>query len=377
MKISLRGPFVSALLVTGSVFLLAGCGETVTTTPPTKETMTEVPSTIASSVPSAPNPIPATGYDVTVPIVATDYSQPNHWLNVPPANDKAVDVFYLYPTSWQRMGESAPHYAEIDNPTMLKGSKLVYGRSAIAFEDIANIYAPYYRQDDAGPEFLAMSLEQQKNVVKGIPLTDGMAAFDYYIKNYNQGRPFILASHSQGSNVMIFILADYMKAHPDVYKRMVAAYVIGWTVDKQYLADNPHLKFAEGGDDTGVIISYNTEAPTIPGVNPTIKPGAIAINPINWSREEILAPASENLGSLAMNPDGTPVRDANGKLVAVKNYADAKVDKTKGVLICSTVGQEKLAVGLGPGIYHSYDYPFYFFNLKENAARRVKNFLNK
>ena len=99
---------------------------------------------------------------------------------------------------------------------------------------------------------------------------DAFAAFDYYIKNYNNGRPFILASHSQGSNVMIFLLAEYMKEHPEVYKKMIAAYVIGYSVTDDYLAKNPHLKFAEGADDTGVIISYNTEAPSIPGKNPVV-----------------------------------------------------------------------------------------------------------
>jgi hypothetical protein len=47
-----------------------------------------------------------------------------------------------------------------------------------------------------------------------------------YIKNYNDGRPFILASHSQGPNVMIYLLAEYMKDNPEVYSRMVAAPLI-------------------------------------------------------------------------------------------------------------------------------------------------------
>lgn len=32
------------------------------------------------------------------------------------------------------------------------------------------------------------------------------------------------------------ILAEYMKEHPDLYKRMIAAYVIGYSVTGAYLA---------------------------------------------------------------------------------------------------------------------------------------------
>ena len=35
-----------------------------------------------------------------------------------------------------------------------------------------------------------------------------------------------------------------MKKHPEYLKRMVAAYVIGFSVTKDFLKRNPHLKFA-------------------------------------------------------------------------------------------------------------------------------------
>jgi hypothetical protein len=73
-----------------------------------------------------------------------------------------------------------------------------------------------------------------------------------------------------------------MKEHPEVYERMIAAYVIGYSITEDYLTQNPHLKFATGPDDIGVIISYNTEAPDVAaGVNPVVWPGALVINPIH------------------------------------------------------------------------------------------------
>ena len=56
-----------------------------------------------------------------------------------------------------------------------------------------------------------------------------------------------------------FVLSEYMKAHPEYLKRMIAAYVVGYSITEDYLKANPHLKFAERADDTGVIVSYNTE----------------------------------------------------------------------------------------------------------------------
>ncbi len=305
---------------------------------------------------------------------AVDYSQAQHWLHLPSSVSQAVDVFYLYPTAWQKVNASDPSICEIDNASMLANSKLAYERQATAFEPLGNIYAPYYRQVDLTPP-----PEVRTALANGIPTSDAMAAFDYYIDHFNNGRPFILAGHSQGSNVLVNLLADYMKGHQGVYQRMIAAYVIGYSVTPSYLADNPFLKFAEGSDDTGVIISYNTEAPdTAAGANPVVLPGALAINPITWTRSETPASAAQNLGSIMLKPDGSVVRDAQGNFLKVMNYADARIDLSRGVLICSTADENRLAPGnatFGRGVYHSFDYPFYYYNIRQNAIDRVNSYL--
>lgn len=302
---------------------------------------------------------------------ATDYAKPEHWLSRPAVPTKAVDVFYLYPTVYQKKTKEDLNICNVDNPDMLKISQLAFAYQASAFAPTANLYAPYYRQADAAYT-LQLPLAEQGKVVGGIPATDGLAAFDYYIKNYNQGRPFILAGHSQGSNILLYLLSDYMKQNPKVYARMIAAYVIGYSITPEYLAQNPHLKFAKGPEDTGVIVSYNTEAPQMVGKNPVVLPGALVINPISWTRSEKLAPAEDNLGSIDMGPDGL--------MIFQKAYADARIDKAKGVVICSTVDVEKLSPGnqvFPKGIYHHYDYLFYYFNLRDNAANRTNKFLKE
>ena len=62
---------------------------------------------------------------------------------------------------------------------------------------------------------------------------------------------------------------------------------------------HPHLKFATGESDTGIIFSWNIEGPKNVeenAKNVVVLPGAISINPLNWKLDKTYAPSSENLG---------------------------------------------------------------------------------
>jgi hypothetical protein len=309
---------------------------------------------------------------------ATDYSSTDNWLALPSASDLDVDVFYLYPTTYYRLSPDDPVVCGIDNTLMRTNARSAYYCQATAFETVGNIYAPYYRQPDAASA-LSLSEEDKDELLGGVTKEDVCAAFNYYIKHYNNGRPFILAGHSLGSNMLLYLLAEYMKEHPDVYQRMVAAYVIGYSVTEDYLAENPHLRFAEGADDTGVIISYNTQAAVVEDTNPVVLDGALVINPITWTRDGTTAGAEENLGAILLNPDGTVILDKNGEFQRVMDFADATVDSEKGALICSTVDVDTWGQGhsvFPKGVFHSFDYQFYYYNIRENAANRAKQFFN-
>ena len=79
---------------------------------------------------------------------------------------------------------------------------------------------------------------------------------------------------------MTWLLADYRKAHPQRYKKMTAAYVVGYSATEDFLQKVDHLNFAESLDDTGVIISWNTEGPgNASQHNAVIAEGAISIPP--------------------------------------------------------------------------------------------------
>lgn len=314
-----------------------------------------------------------------------DYAKSENWLALPPSPDKAVDVFYVYPTEYVA-GPNGLVISTIDDPSMVTGAQDALGEQASAFAAIGNIYAPYYRQADASYALSLSTVDTVYNVVSGIPQGDVTAAFDYYIRHYNHGRPFILASHSQGSAVVALLLENYMRDNPAVYAKMVAAYAIGWSFTQDYFNKNPHLRFALGPDDTGVIISYNTQGPLFVGKNPVVFPGAMAINPITWTRTQGLATAGQNLGSLLLKQGGQTVLPAQP---GVMDFADAQVTpinpttsqidptSTTSVVFCHTVVPAALATNsvFTAGVYHDYDYPFYYNNIAANAANRVHRFL--
>ena len=321
--------------------------------------------------------VTACGSSSTVPPVVNsgiDYSKVTTWLALPESITHNVDVFYLSDTAYEKPSTSAPDIGPIDAPSMITGDQAAFQRTATAFAPVANIYAPYYRQVDAMVQ-KSMTPANQVKEVGGVPTTDAIAAFEYYLQHYNNGRPFILAGHSQGSSVLTHLLSVYMKDNPKVYARMIAAYVIGYPITQAYLDQNPFLKFAQGPNDTGVIISYNTEAPTIGGPNPVMLSAqhALVINPITWTRTEAPATAQQSLGSWLPDP-------TTGQLVKVMDYGNAQIDTAKGVLICSSANVAKLAPGnqlLPEGVYHSYDYPFYYFDITANASNRINHFFSK
>ena len=300
----------------------------------------------------------------------TDYSRKDSWLQIPEIT-KDVDTFYIYATSYYESSfeEGAPDYAPLDNPEMLEGAQGEYLTNASVYEESTNVFVPYYRQ--AGMRYAGEIRKKTGNIdaaISGIPYDDISAALDYYFKRCNNGRPFIIAGHSQGSSMVKYVLKNYFKEHPEYYKRMVAAYVIGFSVTQDDLEKYSHLKFATGENDTGVIVSWNTEGPKNVkenAENAVVLPGAISINPLNWKLDETYAPASENLGSFMPNMDA-------GRYEITDIGADAQVVLARGVIVTNAKYDHPAAAEFfGPQSFHEDDYTFYYNNLKANVAKRT------
>ncbi len=309
--------------------------------------------------------------------IATDYALVGNWLQIP-AITRPVDTFYLYPTTFIDPAGDAPGIAPIDDPAMRAGARRIFGRQAGVFADSTNVFAPFYRQSNLArligkddEAFMEFQYQEQR--------TDVYAALDYYFEHLNGGRPFILAGHSQGSMMLKIALREYFREHADLLDRMVAAYVIGFSVTDEDLAANPALKFAQGADDVGVIVSWNTEGPeNREQESAVVTPGAIAINPITWTRDDTYAPASENLGSrLPSGADGL-LRDI------VPGVADAQIDPERGVVICTTMPNHYISVAaldapnpFGNASLHGVDYEAYYYSIRQNVATRIDAWLAK
>ena len=307
-----------------------------------------------------------------------DYSNKECWYKFPEIT-KDVDTFYISATEYMGLDEGLPDYAALDNEEMLQGVERQYLMQATAHEECSNVFVPYYRQ--ASMKLLKKSWLETGDLdaaISGIPYTDVTAALDYYFTNCNNGRPFIIAGHSQGAAIIRLLLKKYFTEHPDYYKRMIAAYAIGYSVTKDDLKNYPHLKFAAGETDTGVIVSWNTEGKE--NVEGDIKtavllPGAISINPLNWRLDDTYAPASENLGSLIENPE-------TGEYTIGDAGADAQIVPGRGTIITQAKPDpmpeeaEKITFEyFGPGARHDNDYTFYYSNIKANAAKRIAAYM--
>lgn len=308
---------------------------------------------------------------------APDYSKVSSWCQIP-AITKDVDTFYILATEYMGFNEGDPDYATMDNVEMVEGAPVQYAMNASAFAESTNVFMPFYRQ--SGLRYAGEIYKRDGNIdaaISGMPYDDITTALDYYFKNYNNGRPFILASHSQGSAIAQLVLKKYFKEHPEYYERMVAAYVIGYAVTKDYLAANPHLKFATGESDAGVVVSWNTEGKRNVEENVTtcvLFPNAISINPINWKLDGTYAPASENLGSLVLNEEQTAFEIGNVG-------ADAQVVPWRGVILTNAeiepMPADLAAVAdefFGPDGRHESDYTFYYNNIKANVAKRIATY---
>ncbi|HJJ47863.1 MAG TPA: DUF3089 domain-containing protein [Methanocorpusculum sp.] len=374
---------MNKVLFTGTVILVlvfcimaAGCvSQPVQPTPtptPTPEPTQESQMTIEELRASSPK---ITEKDIAAAsAVKIDYSDMNNWMYYPQTHEHAVDTFFLYPTA--TADDKTCLYTPIDDAGMRANAHKQYVDDGSQFEGITDVYAPYYRQ--VSPQVLAgCTADEFANLVGTIPKQDAFAALDYYFEHANKGgeRPFILAAYSQGSFTTRYILAEYMKEHPEYYKNMVAAYVIGCPVTKEYIAANPHLKAATGETDTGVIVSWTVEEPGATVTDNFVwDENMYVINPLNWKTDETYAGVSENKGSMITNEDGTQTLGTG--------LADAQLDLKRNVVVCTTVkslfaGNELMDYILGTKSLHLKECSLYYMNMHENAEKRIAAFLNQ
>ncbi|NQU33160.1 MAG: DUF3089 domain-containing protein, partial [Bacteroidetes bacterium] len=138
----------------------------------------------------------------------TDYSNRSNWSIISDTIVHEIDVFFVHPTTYGPPA-NGKYNANLNDSLLNKITDLyAINWMTSAFEENCNIFAPRYRQVNI--EVLSMPKKEQ-DIYLEIPVGDIKSALHFYLENLNDGRPFILASHSQGSNVLQTILLENPK----------------------------------------------------------------------------------------------------------------------------------------------------------------------
>lgn len=295
---------------------------------------------------------------------AVDYSNKENWAYYAQGEGKEADLFLICPTV--DMGKDGEFNMSMDDEETKANFLGALNMERGIYEDSATMYAPYYRQMTF-PVY-SMSDEEMKPYLE-TAYQDVAAAFEYYFDNCNNGRPIILAGFSQGSQLMMMLMEEYFD-DARYSDRLVAAYCIGWRVTEEDIAQNPHLVMAQGESDTGVIISFNSEAEGIE--ESIIVPEGmktIGINPLNWKTDSTPADRSLNEGACFTDYSGAINQET-------AQMTGAYLDEERGTLRIMDVDPADYSNSLFPdGVYHLYDYQFFYRNLQRNVAVRTEKFL--
>ena len=297
---------------------------------------------------------------------APDYSDAANWAYLETENtDKTADVFFICPSVYGG-SDDACNMSLSDADTKESFVGAINMEKGIYDAD-SRFFAPYYRQ--IGLNVYDMP-EADREPYLETAYADVRDAFLYYMDNYNEGRPIVLAGFSQGADMCLRLMKDLFDDEA-LTDQLVACYAIGWRITEEDMAEYPQLKMAAGESDTGVIVSFNSEAEDITD-SLMIPEGTktYAINPLNWKTDSTPADKSQNLGAC--------FTDYSGEITSeIPELTGAYIDETRGALKVPDVSPEDYPAGLSiftDGVYHLYDYQFFYRNLQDNVQTRILTF---
>ena len=295
-----------------------------------------------------------------------DYSDASNWAYWNEGKEKSADLFFVCPTV--DMGKAGNFVADIANEKYRSSFVGATNMEIGIYNGDAAVFAPYYRQ----ATFPVYSLsEEEREVYLDFAYEDIKNAFLYYADGVDQSRPLILAGFSQGADLVIRLMKDLFN-EPMYQRRLVAAYCIGWKLTEDEVKEYPHLKPAEGEADTGVIIAFNSEAPEVTSslmIGENEK--TYAINPLNWKTDSEIADKSLNKGACFTDYSGNIKEE-------IPALTGAYIDEVRGALKVTDIDKEKYSSSMfDEGVYHLYDYQFFFRNLEENVKTRLSAYNEK
>jgi hypothetical protein len=169
------------------------------------------------------------------------------------AKDPPLDCFYVYPTVSRDQGMNSDL-----NVSEEKGAAEV---QFARFAGVCRTFAPIYRQMTLGA-VAAYSAGANIDAAAALAYRDVGAAWRNYLATRNNGRPFVLIGHSQGSLMLQMLIAREIENNPAVAARMKLAIIpgfnvivpqgklVGGTFKKTPLCNHP--------GETGCVIAYSS-----------------------------------------------------------------------------------------------------------------------
>jgi len=301
--------------------------------------------------------------------VAPDYSIEKNWSALPfrkdvadalPKNEnwisdslKEVDVFYVHPTIYQKgpLWNAGLDMEKVNQ----KVDKYPVRLQASVFNANCRVYAPRYRQAVVKVFY---NDSEDGNKALDLAYQDVKRAFNYFLKNQNNGRPFIIAGHSQGTHHARRLLREVIDT-TELKNRMVAAYVIGFAVtDTMY--DN--LKLCSSPNETGCFVSWMSFSE---GYQPTGTwfRSTQSINPLTWTTDTSIVVVEDYSSTVVFNPKKirtrkmqVQVKDIGGKVL----WVDTKSPWFR------------LMKNL-----HVADYGLFYLDIRKNVKTRIDSYFKK
>ena len=272
--------------------------------------------------------------------------------DMPPA--ERANLFFVHPTTFYSTDNWNQSIAD-ENANKLTNDWVMRDQASI-FNSCCNVFAPRYRQ----ATLFSFYAGEDGQKALDLAYEDVKRAFNYFMENYNKGGPFILASHSQGSLHLDRLLKEEISGS-ELLSQMVAAYPIGFPID-----ESNGIPVCESSLEVGCQVSWNTykESETDNNNIDFMTAGAvICVNPLTWKRDNLMAPATQNLGAISFSNGATLEKGltgarCEGNKLLVKQVEESKYPDRRS----------------GLGAYHNYDYSLFHLNIRKNAVERLKQF---
>ena len=270
--------------------------------------------------------------------------------------DSAVDVFFLHPTMYTMKLNSNKLNTDIDDDYI--NAKTDYSTvlyQASAFNQHARVFAPRFREAHISSYLFRDSVAS--NNAFDLAYEDVKNSFEYYLQHFNNDRPVIIASHSQGSTHALRLLKEFFENKP-LQRKLVAAYVVGMVIPENYFTT---LKMCDGPSQNGCVIGWRTfRKGFVPGYVKNSTSKSLVTNPLTWKTNEEYAPRNKNAGSVLYKFNKI-----------YKGSADAQI--SSGVLWVKKPKFPWSFLYFSKN-YHAGDINLYYMNLRQNVEERINSF---